>query len=375
MPTKSDRWGNQQNYVPAGNGTASGEYADNEAGENKHFTNFQKPKTLNKDIKVDIKTDDTQKNNKPLKNREDNIKFVEEHSTFKKNDKEKINQIINNADDKIIDSLNIAYQKGYVEFRIGRGIYAYGGLVKTEKQDLDNYGRFGIMGEVWFHENGHLFDNKMAESRKDYLSDTYKNSEGFSLNDIATKELKEFMDNKTYKEIINTKLNYIENELKEFNNNRFDELSAKVEKINKDKSEAKKKYLSMFYEDKITFDEYRKFSDKIETEFQSSLSDKELKELSDLRKEKSELTKKATDKFYIDYATISDLYSSSGVSYGFGVGHTANYYRKDKRNRGIELFANLFSNKAVNKKSYEMTKKYFPQSVKMFEEILANYGR
>ena len=32
-----------QNYVPAGNGDASGEYGDNETGSNKHFTNFKKP--------------------------------------------------------------------------------------------------------------------------------------------------------------------------------------------------------------------------------------------------------------------------------------------------------------------------------------------
>ena len=41
MPTKLNRAGEQQNYVPAGNGDASGEYG-NEKGGNKHFTNFKK---------------------------------------------------------------------------------------------------------------------------------------------------------------------------------------------------------------------------------------------------------------------------------------------------------------------------------------------
>ena len=41
MPTKLNRAGNQQNYVPAGNGDASGEYG-NHSGSNKHFTNFKK---------------------------------------------------------------------------------------------------------------------------------------------------------------------------------------------------------------------------------------------------------------------------------------------------------------------------------------------
>lgn len=43
MPTKPNRSGEQQNYVPSGNGDASGEYADNESGNNIHFKNFKKP--------------------------------------------------------------------------------------------------------------------------------------------------------------------------------------------------------------------------------------------------------------------------------------------------------------------------------------------
>ena len=42
MPKKPNRT-SLQNYVPAGNGDASGEYADEETGSNIHFTNFKKP--------------------------------------------------------------------------------------------------------------------------------------------------------------------------------------------------------------------------------------------------------------------------------------------------------------------------------------------
>lgn len=41
MPTKLNRAGKQQNYVPAGNGDASGEYG-NHTGSNKHFKTFKK---------------------------------------------------------------------------------------------------------------------------------------------------------------------------------------------------------------------------------------------------------------------------------------------------------------------------------------------
>lgn len=43
MPTKRNKAGQQQNYVPKGNGDASGEYGDNATGSNKHFTNFKQP--------------------------------------------------------------------------------------------------------------------------------------------------------------------------------------------------------------------------------------------------------------------------------------------------------------------------------------------
>lgn len=41
MPKKHSSWGEQE-YIPAGNGDASGEYAD-EGGSNAHFTSFKKP--------------------------------------------------------------------------------------------------------------------------------------------------------------------------------------------------------------------------------------------------------------------------------------------------------------------------------------------
>lgn len=44
MPTKPNRAGQQQNYVPAGHGDASGEYGDNATGSNKHFKAFYKSK-------------------------------------------------------------------------------------------------------------------------------------------------------------------------------------------------------------------------------------------------------------------------------------------------------------------------------------------
>ena len=59
MPTKRNHGGNQQEYVPAGNGDASGEYADNASGSNIHFKTFKKPDS------------DTKKTNKPVSDKKD----------------------------------------------------------------------------------------------------------------------------------------------------------------------------------------------------------------------------------------------------------------------------------------------------------------
>ena len=51
MPTKINKAGNQQNYVPAGHGDASGEYGDNATGSNKHFQSFKKPQEQSKKLR------------------------------------------------------------------------------------------------------------------------------------------------------------------------------------------------------------------------------------------------------------------------------------------------------------------------------------
>lgn len=52
MPKKLNSAGQMQNYVPAGNGDASGEYGDNATGSNKHFATFKKPTKTIKPLKV-----------------------------------------------------------------------------------------------------------------------------------------------------------------------------------------------------------------------------------------------------------------------------------------------------------------------------------
>ena len=81
MPTKPNHSGQQQEYVPAGNGDASGEYADNATGSNVHFKSFKKPEKDSVNIKIDDNKSNERQN---LKTIEDNYNFVEKNCTFNK---------------------------------------------------------------------------------------------------------------------------------------------------------------------------------------------------------------------------------------------------------------------------------------------------
>jgi len=79
MPTKLNKAGQQQEYVPAGNGDASGEYG-NESGSNRHFQNFHKksfqsfsaPKSESQPIKTYKTVDDFR--NSVLSNKQAKLK-------------------------------------------------------------------------------------------------------------------------------------------------------------------------------------------------------------------------------------------------------------------------------------------------------------
>lgn len=69
-------------------------------------------------------------------------------------------------------------------------------------------------------------------------------------------------------------------------------------------------------------------------------------------------------------ADISDMFESTmkTVNYPFGVGHGGGYWGKG--NNAKEAFAEMYSSRMSNKESYKQIQKYFPKSVKIFEEML-----
>lgn len=79
---------------------------------------------------------------------------------------------------------------------------------------------------------------------------------------------------------------------------------------------------------------------------------------------KSELT-------LLQRADISDMFEpvmSNGCSYPFGIGHGSNYWKN--RDNGKEGFAEMFSASVNNPDSLEQIKHFFPESYKIFLEML-----
>ena len=73
---------------------------------------------------------------------------------------------------------------------------------------------------------------------------------------------------------------------------------------------------------------------------------------------------------YADSGAASDMFR--GVSNGGIVGnagHAPSYFKKDASMYGVEFFAECFSAELVSPKGVEITKKYFPKSFEIYQEI------
>ena len=89
MPTKPNHSGQQQEYVPAGNGDASGEYADNATGSNVHFKSFKKPEN-------DTSKGTQSKTKMPKENKDKNEKKDQPSKPYIQDAENKIKSILSN---------------------------------------------------------------------------------------------------------------------------------------------------------------------------------------------------------------------------------------------------------------------------------------
>lgn len=368
MPTKPNRAGEQQNYVPPGNGDASGEYGDNATGSNIHYQTKGEEK---KPIKVDIKQEPP-KNDKPkdiIKSKQDNFEYAKKNSTFKGKTLDTLNEIINKADDECVDLLNKAYSKRKYTFSHGNGIYySFYGKLKCEKNDFIENGRgYGKVGSVWFHENGHLLDNSYSDSGREWASTSFKDEKGNTLYDYLQEELKDLTNNKTdIGEITKMRDKYKEEKISKEEQDEYQKYKSIEQDIHNEFFEKEKELLKKYG----YTEQYLQERNKLYEEIQKQKIGENYNRYKELSNKSIEAEKYAKSKYYTEITTISDILSSK-MYFGLGVGHSLSYYKKNPKSLALEFFANMFSAKSVGSNStIELTKKYFPKSCAMFEKIL-----
>ena len=89
-------------------------------------------------------------------------------------------------------------------------------------------------------------------------------------------------------------------------------------------------------------------------------------------KKERDIVKNAKQKAILDYAIMADMCQSIDKNNDFsklvGYGHKDKYWNQPTK-QSIELFAEIAESMALNKESLEKIQKYFPNSLKAFQEI------
>ena len=94
------------------------------------------------------------------------------------------------------------------------------------------------------------------------------------------------------------------------------------------------------------------------------------KGITDSSEAEREFIKDVSSKYsLIARSDISDMFEPvTTKDYPFGVGHGKSYWKK--RDNGKEGFAEMYSAMVNNPESWKAINEYFPESVKIFEEML-----
>ena len=387
MPTKPNRAGNQQNYVPAGNGDASGEYGDNATGSNIHIT-------IKDNGKAETKSTTVKKGEKQVGEHKKRIgEYIKSHSAFNEKKINMLQRMIDDGDAEINGILANTLEKGNYSFDTGRTSYCNKWGIVLAPSDLNSPSR--VQGETLYHELGHLVDGSERDRFQNVVDLTGKTySGGFisekyntTLQDMITQEGQVFAKSENIAKIKEIKAKYQQEELSKtglYNEKQIEQIINQHDKYREEKQNALDEdyrnsddLYGKLWNEEITKEQYN-----IERAKQKIVLDTKLKTIESKYKsseeeyykylrEKGIANVKASNRFYKEYSSISDIYdgATNGAA-NFGAGHSKRYWRESPYHRGNEFFAEAFSARATNKQQYETMKEYFPKSIEIFEEIL-----
>ena len=385
MPTKINSAGEQQNYIPKGNGKYSGRYTASNFGS-KVVT--EKSKEVLEKLKYGVQT------NKWLNDGEERTKqsianYIFNHSNFNKEEREKINFYLDSADSESLGILNRVLKQNNYNYEIGEYSLC---RIDNKTVSLSNNSLRDNGNDFW-HENGHLVDSKNIDTNdffyanNDLLSYGYRSKKYYStLYEMLSEESKILFDKNNQNQILEVQKNYEnqelsnvginQNQIKQFNEKRYN-YENKKQKIIDSFNEKYGEILADYYnkdkiklENEIKNNNYNKEQALKKFNFEN---DKFLYENNDFILKYNSAILKANKKYQNEYRTLSDLCDAISKSkFNLGAGNHDSKYWQDEINMSSEFFANMFCSKAMKNKEYQIVKKYLPKSVEIFEEIINN---
>lgn len=391
MSKKRSSWGEQE-YIPAGNGDASGEYAD-ESGSNRNFQSFEKP---DKETSANDNAIDATEPEKTISESRNNfINFAaEKFSVYGQEGVDRMIKTVEEANEECLNVLNKTFEKYAIKFikDEDRGSYFNPGS-KEINYDADSFNEgYELPGEVIFHELGHYLNEcyQLRENYSWYKTDKKLveinsiHEDGKSLAITLQEETKEFANNKYAVGIRKEKEQTINKWLKEAGHDfkvkdytRLKEEVADIWKTSEEWKAIRKEVQDDYYKNGVykTLKEANKVLNERKEQFKKESSFKDKFKLYD---EQRPIFSNFQEKWLLNsgMAAVSDVWSSKS-NFGFGVGHPRDYYNKsyenpDPENKiANEFFANFFAALTVNNKNLlETTKKYFPRSCEKVMSLL-----
>jgi len=357
MPTKPNSAGEQQDYVPAGNGDPSGEYAD-EAGANIHFHVFKKPDGQAKppatptEPKQEKPKEEVKKGGQEFFDKFVDSDQVKGDAEFKTKLKEAVsngNQPEKDLFMKMVDTYNIAIEQSKV-----RDYYDGSVNLSGKIYDSPNYAK----GAVAYHEMGHAIDSAFTAGEfYEHASSTIVLSNGKTLNKTILEDthVKDFEKNalkdvEDFKVKIGSQLlpNYAELK-KEDDESYQKELALRQSLIKKSIAET----------GGYNPDEISNNPEVLKLE----------KRISEVRSELWKVHQQISDAVAVEFGDVSDMFQGSIGSLLANMGHPSSYFRRNVQLRGTEFFAECFSAEATNPASLKRIKQYFPKGYNAFREL------
>lgn len=397
MPKKPNGAGGMQEYVPAGNGDASGEYADGE-GSNRHFTAFKKPDGGNtsgyivdttnppkttpnaEETGVAVKPNDT---GRSFKGFDDYIETGFKAGKYLS--KEQLRRDFESGSEDARGAVSHFIETGDITYQSSKDSYYQSGSRRVFMNTNDTGNRWD--GETFYHESAHAIDWALGEEKEEHpyswlttrgkspMTETKVTANGKTFNETIHAEMQAMKRDGRWDAVVADYREFSRTGVQQKTPEQIaeeEDYNSKYQPIREQAGLYAEKEAGDPWHGGVTWTEYKKRWRRAFDNYMKENTPEDVKALGDkIAAEKAERDK-ANRRAKSRYDTLSDIYGAAyKASYGFAnCGHSANYYRNSPSGSAHEFFAEYFSARATGDTVLiETTKRYMPETAKACEEL------